>query len=428
MADETTLLVQPRENNRTREIILQLLFEAICEALSAASIAPYLVITSDSAKYYTVSVAATNFFINRVAAETALKFLHEKLSEKKYGQFVASLIFSGLTALPLTFIAYDHAKKDKVLIVLASFIGNAAINALALTAIVKTGKNFSSLERERKKIQREIHLLEARIKKNLASGVLTGNETLEDAIAKINENDPLKNVSTSVFRLGKTLEFFLKLSLVIAMTFCALILTAATEMAFRKSFHQDDDIAFAEAATLMTPIILLCAIGGLERGEYIAKQIATYYQANVLHLEQSKKSIVIATLFAMGFGSLSGEMIKKLQETTCDDSLLRFLTIFLGANIAAFVSAVIFNINYCYLSLQNLRLFFVGICCKPSATHENTGAQELINDLTKLKKDISCVKTKEELEEIGKRYAAFFSTGNTSSINAASSDYVASMA
>lgn len=313
--DETAALVPTSQNSDRAK---QIFFEMTCVMLALASVTPYWVITSNAPKYYTASVTATNFFINRVAAETALKFWGEKLQKKEYIQFVASFISSALTALPLTVIAYDHAKADSALITGASFLGNAAINALALTTIINTAKNALSRK-------------------------TTNSATLE-----------------------KILGYPLKFILAVAMTFCALILTSATEMEFRKSFHQSDGFAFGEALALMTPIILLCAIGGWDRGDAITQKISTYYHEGTLNLAQSKKTIALTGLLASTIGCLSGKAIETLQETTCDASMLRSLTTFLGANIAAFVSATLFNINFCYLSLDSLRQLLVKIFCKPA--------------------------------------------------------------
>ncbi|PIZ03619.1 MAG: hypothetical protein COY58_08385 [Gammaproteobacteria bacterium CG_4_10_14_0_8_um_filter_38_16] len=359
-----------------------------CLLISAASVAPYLVITRDDPIINITSVIASNFLVNLYAAYEALNYLATQFMKSK-PPFAGSLLFSAITSLPLTIIAHSEAKSEaaKTLIPIATFLGTSVVNALALTVILRTIKQFSTFEKERSKLLRQIDLA------YLAQLEKPANEF------------QLKKMPKPLLIAGWSAEYALKLALIAPMTFCVLILTTATEKSFRNSLHLSSDIAFSSAFTLMSPIILLCAINGWNLGDNIATQIANYYQTNHILLDQPKKVIALMTALAVIIACRSGDAIKTLQKSACNSSLLRPVTTFPGAATAGDVSATLFNVYFCYLSLMKLYQLLIENCCQAKST--DTAQPAALVERRNARTAIMGTETKEMLSQARDEYSIF---------------------
>lgn len=353
---------------KNRKEIATLASSAITSVLS---IAPYPVITRDDPVINIISVATSNFLVNLYAAYTSLHFLMDLYKKSKL-QFTASFVFSAFTALSLTLIAHDESKNlaESISVSTATFLGTAVVNALGLTNLASTVKQLSSLERKRASLLRacDLHLL-------LVQKAIRMNQAIDTI--------KLKKIPTPLLLAGWSLEYLLKIGLSAAIVFCAFILNAATEKALRNTLHFSPDAAFASALTITSPAIVLGTIGGWNIGDTISNLISTYYQTGETNADISKIKIALGLISAI-IACRSGDASKTLQQHAGATSILKSITNFPHADIAADVSATLFNIYFCFLSLCAMQTIAINRCQKKSDQNGDLSQRILGDDSNKL--------------------------------------------
>lgn len=337
---------------------------AIKPGLSAltgvASALPYGIIIRNAPLLNIISTVSANFLVNTYAANASLQYL-QKLSEENKKKLAGALLFAMLTSLPITFIGYDESKQptEKIITTIATLLGTSVLNLLSLSTIVNFyEENFTAAGKARNASEREKELNQLYAKQ--------GGE------ARVPHQ-----ISSPTLIAGKISEYTLKIISTSAITFCALILTAATEKSLRDSVHLPDSAAFSAACALMIPTILLCAITGWNAGNTVTRHIANIYQTGHTTFQNDKKAIIAATFSGAMLASLSGSAIKKLQASDAPASLMHILINFFGANIAAVISATLFNIYYSALALLKTYQFVVERCCKTSQEEINDAAPRI---------------------------------------------------